>query len=293
MVEQFDAIVVGAGTSGSILTRRLVDAGRKVLLVEAGREDVNPAIHDPSRMGELWHSDDDWDYFTTPQPHATHRRLHWPRGKVVGGSHSLNAMIWVRGAARDYDGWAASGASGWAWADVLPVFKDIENWHGAPSDARGEGGLLDVTDDYPLHPIQEAIITAATQIGLAQNPDYNDGRLDGVSKQQITVRGGTRLHTYRAYVAPVLGSERLTVRTGAWVHRLLFEGSRVTGVEYELGGELHRVYADEIVLSAGAVDSPRILMLSGIGPGSHLDELGIEVRADLPGVGENLHDHLL
>src|SRR5690625_65725 len=145
MVEQFDAIVVGAGTSGSILTRRLVDAGRKVLLVEAGREDVNPAIHDPSRMGELWHSDDDWDYFTTPQPHATHRRLHWPRGKVVGGSHSLNAMIWVRGAARDYDGWAASGASGWAWADVLPVFKDIENWHGAPSDARGEGGLLDVT----------------------------------------------------------------------------------------------------------------------------------------------------
>src|SRR5690625_2867896 len=129
MVEHFDAIVVGAGTSGTVLTRRLVDAGRKVLLVEAGREDVNPAIHDPSRMGELWHSEDDWDYFTTPQPHAAHRRLHWPRGKVIGGSHSLNAMIWVRGAAQDYDGWAASGPSGWAWADVLPVFKDIENWH--------------------------------------------------------------------------------------------------------------------------------------------------------------------
>lgn len=293
MVEHFDVIVVGAGTSGAIVTRRLVDAGRRVLLLEAGREDVNPAIHDPSRMGELWHSEDDWDYFTTPQRHAGDRRLHWPRGKVLGGSHSLNAMIWVRGAAQDYDGWAAAGATGWAWKDVLPVFKDIETWRGTPSDVRGDHGLLDVTDDYALHPIQEAIITAATQIGLEENPDYNGGRLDGVSKQQITVRGGSRLHTYGAYVGPIDNSDLLTVRTGAWVHRLLFRGSRATGVEYDRGGELQRASADEVVLSAGAVDSPRILMLSGIGPGEHLNELGITVRADLPGVGENLHDHLL
>lgn len=293
MVEKYDAVVVGAGTSGSIITRRLVDAGQRVLLLEAGGKDTNPAIHDLSRMGELWHSEDDWDYHTTPQEHALGRRLHWPRGKVIGGSHSLNAMIWVIGARQDYDGWAASGASGWAWNDVLPYYKKIENWLGAPSEVRGIGGPLDITDDYELHPIQQSIITASTQIGLEENPDYNSGTLDGISKQQITVRGGTRLHTYRAYVEPIHGSTNLEVHTGAWVHRVLFDGNRAIGVEYERDGELHQVHAGEVILAAGAVDSPRILMLSGVGPADHLRDVGIDVAADLAGVGENLHDHLL
>lgn len=293
MAEKFDAIVVGAGSAGSVITRRLVDAGHRVLLLEAGGEDTNPAIHDPSRMGELWHSPDDWDYFTTPQKHAADRKLHWPRGKVLGGSHSLNAMIWVRGAAQDYDHWAALGNEGWGWSDVLPLYKQIEDWDGPPSELRGTGGLLDVVADYPLHPVQASIIQAGTQLGLEHNPDYNGDHLDGIAQQQITVRDGKRLNTYLAYVKPIAGSDRLTITTGAWVHRVLFEGERAIGVEYEKDGQLVSAYADEVVLSAGALDSPRILMLSGLGRADHLRELGIDVRHDIQGVGENLHDHLL
>jgi choline dehydrogenase len=292
MIERPDVIVVGAGSAGSVLVRRLVDAGRRVVLLEAGGHDTNPAIHDPARLGEIWHSADDWDYFTVPQAHAADRRLHLPRGKVLGGSHALNAMIWVRCAPQDFDHWASLGNEGWGWDDVLPVYKSIENWHGTPSELRGTDGPLDVTT-YDLAPIQQSIIDAAVQSGVPENPDYNGERLDGVSKEQVTVRDGKRLNTWLAYVQPVIDSPLLDVRTGAWVHRVLVEGTHVIGVEYEQEGALHQVYADETVLSAGAIDSPRVLLRSGIGPADDLRELGFDVVVDSPGVGRNLHDHLL
>lgn len=290
---EYDAIIVGGGSAGSVVTRRLVDAGRRVLLLEAGGQDVNPMIHDPMGMGSLWHGPEDWDYFTVPQEHAANRQLHLPRGKVLGGSHSLNAMIWVRGAREDFDGWAAEGNPGWGWSDVLPIFKAIENYVGGASDLRGEGGPIDVTDAYALSPIQQSILDAAVEIGLEHNPDYNGDHLDGVSQQQLTVRGGQRLSSYRAYVHPILGDEHLTIETGAWVHRLLVEDGRVVGLEYERDGELHQARAIDVILSAGALDSPRILLRSGIGPADELAELAIDVVLDLPGVGKNLHDHLL
>lgn len=295
-------IVVGAGSAGSVVARRLADAGVSVTLLEAGGEDTNPAIHDLSRMGELWHSADDWDYYTEPQPGAANRKLHLPRGKVLGGSHALNAMIWVRCVPQDFDHWAALGNDGWAWSDVLPVYREIERFSGGASALHGDQGLLDVSDDYELSPIQQSIIEAGVQQGLTHNLDYNGESIEGISQQQITVRDGQRLNTYMAYVKPV--RDRITVEVGCQVQELIFAGDadhdgsagskpRVIGVRVRQGGETRELFADEVILAAGALDSPRVLLRSGIGPAAELAEVGIEARVDLPGVGKNLHDHLL
>lgn len=294
-------IVVGAGSAGSVVARRLADAGVQVTVLEGGGEDTNPAIHDPSRMGELWHSADDWDYYTEPQPGANGRRLHLPRGRVLGGSHSLNAMIWVRCVSEDFDHWASLVNDGWAWSDVLPVYRNIENFHGTGNPGlHGTDGLLDVTDEYELAPIQQSIINAAVEEGLTHNLDYNGESFEGVSQQQATMRDGTRLNTYMAYLKPV--RDRVRVEVGCHVHELIFAADaedapsstpRVTGVRYEQDGELHELYADEVILAAGALDSPRVLLRSGIGPATELAEHGIASRVDLPGVGKNLHDHVL
>ncbi len=284
-------IVVGGGSAGAVVARRLIDAGASVTLLEAGEEDVNPAIHDPGRMGELWHSSEDWDYYTTPQEHAADRRLHLPRGKVLGGSHALNAMIWVRCAPDDFDHWASLGNDGWSWSDVLPVYLAIEDFASGPSEYHGVNGLLPVTDDYALSPIQESIIEAAVQEGIERNPDYNGDHLDGVSQQQVTIRDGKRVNTWMTYLRPV--RDALDIRVGAHVHSVVFEEGRAVGVRFMQGGELTELRADQIVLAAGALDSPAILLRSGVGPADELSRLGIEVVRDARGVGRNLHDHLL
>jgi choline dehydrogenase len=272
------AIVVGAGSAGSVVARRLVDAGLRVTVLEAGGDDANPAIHDPSRAGELWHSTEDWDYFTVPQEHAAGRRLHLPRGKVLGGSHALNAMIWVRCAPQDFDRWARLAGHGWTWSEVLPVYREIER-------------MLPVHGDYPLVPIQRSILEAYVEAGLEHNPDYNGDHQDGVSQEQVTLEDGRRVTTWMAYLKPV--RERLEIVTGAHVHSVEVADGRVVGVRYRRDGEDAELRADIVVLAAGALDSPAILLRSGIGPREELAALGIDVTVDAPEVGRNLHDHLL
>ena len=289
-----DVIVVGAGSAGCAVTRRLIDAGVSVLLLEAGGPDDSPAIHDPARFHELWLAPEDWAYYTTPQAAAADRSLHWPRGKVLGGSSCLNGLIHVRGARTDYDEWVRLGAEGWGWDDVLPAFVRMEDFDGGSSELHGSGGPLRIMSRYQLAPVHEAFMAAAQEIGVAHNPDYNGGVLDGVAQMQLTIRDGQRHSAAAAYVRPVLDAPQLRVVTGAHAHRLLLEGTRCVGVEFAHDGDLHRAQAGlEVVVSAGAIESPALLLRSGIGPAGDLRALGIDVAADLPGVGENLHDHLL
>ncbi|NNM49091.1 FAD-binding protein [Micrococcus luteus] len=289
-----DVLVIGAGSAGCVLTRRLLDAGRRVTLVEAGEHDVNPDIDDVSRLGFLWETDVDWNYRTTPQPELDGRRVHLPRGKVLGGSHALNAAIWVRGDRWDYDTWAGElGCAGWAWDDVAPYFRAIEAYPEGDPTTRGRDGLLDVSTDYPHHPIQQAMYDATVQEGVPENPDYNSGDVEGVGWMQLNVRDGKRFNTWRAYLKPVADHEGLTLVTGAQARRLVLDGARVTGAEFDRSGETLRIMADEVVLCAGALGSPEILLRSGIGPAGHLREVGVDVAHELPGVGRNLHDHLL
>lgn len=279
-----DILILGAGTAGSVLTRRLLDAGLRVTLVEAGGMDTNPAIHDLSRVGELWGGPENWGWFSTPQAHAQNRRIMSPRGKVVGGSGQLNGTIWVRGTAWDYDGWAAAGNKGWAWDEVSPVFDRIET--------NLETGFMDrVTPD--LSPIQEAIIDSAVAAGLPLNDDYNAGDQDGVSRMQLNLRDGKRLSTWAAYVRDVLDHPNLTLLTGTLVDRVVVTEGRATGAVVVIDGEPRTIEAERVVLSAGALASPGVLWRSGIGPAKDLEALGIPVAADVPGVGTNLQDHWL
>jgi choline dehydrogenase len=289
-----DVVVVGAGSAGCALTRRLVDRGLRVVLLESGGEDTNPAIHDPLRFGELWFTAENWGHQTLPQPYADDRRLSWPRGRVLGGSSSLNAMIWARGAPADYDHWGDLGNAGWSWSDVAPVFRRMEDFDGGASELRGVGGPVHVLSRYTPDPVHEALVRAAQEIGLLFNPDYNSGDLDGISYAQFTIKDGQRHSAWAAYLRPIRDNPLLTVVTGAHAYRLEFDGSRCVGVAWERGGQRYTTRADhEVVVCAGAIESPRLLMLSGIGDAGHLREHGIDVRADLPGVGRNLHDHLL
>ncbi|HAN23737.1 MAG: oxidoreductase [Microbacterium sp.] len=285
-------IVVGAGTSGSIVARRLADAGKRVLIVEAGPSNRTELVQDLSHIPDLWHTERDWDYYTAPQAHAAGRRIHLPRGRVLGGSHSLNAAIWVRCLPSDFDGWAADGCPGWAWADVEPVYRRIEGWRGAPDPARGTGGLLPIEENQPMHPIQESIIDAAVEWGLERNPDYNSGSIEGVSRQQVTVEDGDRVSTWDAYAHPAVAAGTLDVRTGVVVRRVIVADGRATGLEIEFDGQLEVLTADEIVLAGGTFGSAEVLLRSGIGPAEQLADHGIPLVADLP-VGKNLHDHYL
>ncbi len=289
-MSEFDVVVVGAGTAGSIVARRLADAGRRVLIIEAGGDNRRDDIQDVARAHELWHTERDWDYHTVPQVHAHGRRLHLPRGRVLGGSHSFNGAIWIRGHASDYDGWAADGATGWSWEDVEPVFHRIERWAGDPATDLGTDGLLHIEETAPLHPIQASILAAALAVGIPANPDHNTGDTEGVAPQQVTIEGGDRITTWDAYAQPAVEAGRLELRTGVTVSRVVVLDGVATGVEILVDGRPEVISADEVVLSAGTEGSAEILLRSGIGPAAELEALGIASVADLP-VGRNLHDH--
>lgn len=284
-------IVVGAGSAGAVVARRLVDAGVQVTLFEAGGEDINPAIHDLSRLGELWHSSDDWDYFTAPMAGTANKSMHLPRGKVLGGSHALNATIWVRCAPADFDGWAKDCGEQWAWRNVLPIYKSIEDFSGGESELHGVGGPVPVDNDYELDAIHQSIIDAAIQSGIPFNPDYNGESLEGVSKEQVNIVDGQRVNTWKCYLKPV--RDQLGIFTGAEVHSIIIESGTVVGVRYRQDGEMKELRADEVVLSAGALGSPQILLRSGIGPAKELEAVGVAPVLDVAQVGKNLHDHLL
>lgn len=281
-----DVLVLGAGTAGSVVTRRLLDAGLSVTLVEAGGFDTNPAIHDLARVGELWLGPEDWGYFSAPQRKAMARRLHIPRGKVVGGSNQLNGTIWVHGSPWDYDQWAAAGNTGWDWESVAPLFKGLESAHGG-------AGLIDSVEP-DLSPIQQGILDSAVSHGLPLNPDYNSGDQEGVSRMKLNLRDGKRLSTWAAYMRPVLGHPRLTLETGALVDSLIVIDGEARGARIiDRDGARRELSSALVVLCAGAIGSPAVLLRSGIGPADELRAQGIDVVADVPGVGKNLQDHFL
>jgi choline dehydrogenase-like flavoprotein len=282
-----DVVVVGAGSAGSVVTRRLVDGGARVLLLEAGGPDENPAIHDPGRIHELWLSEVDWAYETVPQTHAAGRRLAWPRGRVLGGSSCLNAMIWVRGAPEDFDTWAYLGAEGWSWEDVRPVYERIERRE------PGGPGTVSLLTSFEPDAIHASIAEAAQECGIPVNADYNGASQDGVSFMQYSIEGGVRHSTAAAYLRPVEAHANLEVVTGAIARRLVFDGTRCVGVEWSQADRIERAQAGQVVVCGGTIGSAQLLLLSGIGPADHLRSVGVDVVADLPGVGENLHDHLL
>ncbi|WP_406162586.1 GMC family oxidoreductase [Streptomyces canus] len=292
---EYDHIVVGAGSAGCAVARRLIDAGRSVLLIETGGRDDNPAIHDPGRLWELWNSPQDHAFTTEPQRHANGAQVFWPRGKVLGGSSALNGMIYVRGHRSDYDDWAMRyGATGWSYDEVLPYFKRSEDFEDGPSAYHGAGGPLPVTRNHSPNPVTSAFMAACEQYGIPYNDDCNAEEILGVNLIHRTIRDGRRVSAWTAFVQPVLDNPLLTVRTGALVTRVLVAGGRAVGVEVFHEGHTDTVRCSgDVVLSAGTIGSAQLLLLSGIGPADELRALGIGVTADLPGVGGNLHDHTL
>jgi len=291
----FDYIIVGAGSAGCVLASRLTqDPQTRVLLVEAGPKDRSWRIAMPSAVGSLLSSDRfNWNYVSDPEPYLDGRRLTHPRGRVLGGSSSINGMVYIRGHAGDYNGWAGSGLAGWGYADVLPYFKRAEHHvHGADAYHGGSGPLAVFAPDLNATPLGAAFVQAATQAGYGFSADPNGERQEGFGRVDRTTRNGRRCSAANAYLAPALKRANLETVTGALVHRVLLQGTRAVGIEYARGSVVEKAYANrEVILSAGAINSPQLLQLSGIGAAAHLSEIGIDARIDLPAVGENLNDH--
>ncbi|MGW4059301.1 GMC family oxidoreductase [Amycolatopsis sp. NPDC004747] len=292
--KSYDYVIVGAGSAGCVLAARLTDdPSVSVLLLEAGPPDQADEIKIPAAFANLFKTRWDWNYETVPQKHLGDRRAFWPRMKAFGGCSSMNAMIYVRGNRADYDSWRRDfGAVGWGYDDVLPYFVRAETntHHGAPF--HGTDGPLHVENCRYTHELTEAWIAAAVAAGLPANDDVNGVEQHGAGRYQVTCRRGKRWSTADGYLRPAMKRPNLTVLPGALATRVLLAGHRAVGVEYTAAGVTESAFADaEVVLSGGAINSPQLLMLSGIGPAAHLREVGVPVVADLPGVGENLHDH--
>jgi choline dehydrogenase-like flavoprotein len=290
-----DYVVVGAGSAGCVLANRLTeDPAVRVLLIEAGGKDRSPNIKIPAGFAKQFHTKLDWDYATDPEPHCDGRSLYIPRGKSLGGSSSMNAMLYVRGRPLDYDLWEAEGAAGWGWDDVRPYFLKAENNERGASEHHAVGGPLNVMDERSPRPLTRRFLEAAEQVGIPRIADYNGPEQDGASLCQVTQRNGRRWSTADAYLRPALDRPNLEVRTGVHVARVALEGDRAVGVVLRDGrGREETVRAErEVIVSAGAIGSPQLLMLSGIGPADHLREVGVrDVAVDNPAVGANLQDH--
>ena len=295
-IAQSDVVIIGAGSSGCVIAARLSEAsGRQVTVLEAGGSDLSPWVRMPIGYGgAFYHPTLNWRYYTEPEPGLAGRPAYWPRGKVIGGSSSINAMVFVRGQARDYDLWAEAGNVGWSYRDLLPCFKRMENNLAGGDDWRGDAGPISVRSIAPeAHSLTHAYVAAGHAAGHAKNPDFNGADQEGVGYYQITTRGGFRCSAASAYLRPALKRPNFRLVTQAHVTRILFEGRRAVGVEYRRNGQLCRVMARrEVVLSAGAIGSPQILQLSGIGDPERLRGLGIAPIIAAPAVGANLQDHI-
>ncbi len=290
-----DYVVVGAGSSGCALAYRLVEAGRSVILLEAGGTDAGPFIRMPAALSYPMNmARYDWGFRTEPEPHLGGRTLATPRGKVIGGSSSINGMVYVRGHPEDYEHWAQAGARGWAWADVAPYFRRLERWHGRTGDPswRGHEGPVHVTRGPLDNPLARAFLRAGEEAGFGRTDDPNGPQQEGVGPMEATIWRGVRWSAAMAYLRPALRSVHLDLVSGH-ARRVLFEGRRAVGVEFERGNGPETLRARrEVILAASSINSPKLLMLSGVGPAQHLQGLGIPVVADRPGVGRNLQDHM-
>ena len=292
-----DYVIVGAGSAGCALAYRLSEAGASVLVVEYGGSDAGPLIQMPGALSFPMNMKRyDWGYWSEPEPHLGGRRLACPRGKVIGGSSSINGMVYVRGHAKDFDAWEAMGASGWSYADVLPYYKRMETWdpagHGGDASWRGRDGPLHVTRGKRDNPLVQAFVQAGRQAGYQLTDDYNGQQQEGFGPMEHTIHKGARWSAAKAYLRPALQRENCNLIRGL-ARKIVFSGRRAVGVELLAGGGLKTVRAKkEVILASSSINSPKLLMLSGIGPAAHLTAHGIPIVADRPGVGQNLQDHL-